>query len=154
MKGDSLPSVDHVVRYIRPGLVDGEDIDGEAFRGSPEKDGEIACSINWLDYFRNQSKEQQLREVRRLIRLEIRPTGRFAELNVGLTRQCLADWIETLKFVEDPLAANMVNGHDEDPSHALIKGLPNPDQTPELSEMIGDMIATCVAKPLHKAIEK
>ncbi len=152
MKGDPLPDADHVVRYIRPSSVDDEEINGDAFLG---KAGETACSINWLDYFRNQSKEQQLRGVRRHIRLDISPNGRFAELHVGQTKQRLATELVTLQFVEDPLAADAtIKGDREDPSHALINGLPGSDRPPEFAEMIGDMIAACVIKPLHKAREE
>jgi hypothetical protein len=151
MKGDLLPDNDHVVRYVRPGLIDGEEVTGDAFH---RKEGEPAPSINWLDHFRNQPKEQQLREVRRLFRLQVRPKGRFAELNVGQTRRHLADELEALNFIEDPLAADPVNGHDEDLSHALIEGLPDPSESPEFAEMIGDMIAECVVGPLHRATEE
>ena len=151
MRGDLLPNDDHVVRYVRPGLIDGEEVTGTAFH---RREGEIALSINWLDYFRNQPKEQQLREVRRLFGLQVSPNGRFAELTVGQTRRHLADELEALKFVEDPLTADPENGDDEDPSHALIEGLPDPNQTPELAEMIGDMFAECVVGSLHKATEE
>ncbi len=150
MKDDPLPDADHVVRYVRSGLIDGEEVAGGAFL---RRNGERACSINWLDYFRDQSKERQVREVRRLIRLEIRPNGRLAELHVGRTKQHVADHLTPLDFVEDPLAADLGNGYRENPSHALIKGLPDPEQNSEFSEMIGDMIAECVIIPLHKAIE-
>lgn len=151
MRGDLLPDDDHVVRYVRPGLIDDEEVTGGAFH---RKEGEIALSINWLDYFRDQPKKQQVREVRRLFRVQVRPNGRFAELNVGQTKRHLADELEALKFVEDPLAADPENGHDEDPSHALIEGLPDPNQRPEFAEMIGDMIVECVVGPLHKATEE
>ncbi len=151
MRGELLPDDDHVVRYVRPGLIEGEEVTGDAFL---RKERENALSINWLDYFRNQPKEQQLREVRRLFRLQVSPNGRFAELTVGQTRQHLADELEALKFVEDPLTADPENGHDEDLSHALIEGLPDPNQTPELAEMIGDMIAECIVGSLHKVAEE
>lgn len=150
MKGGLLPDDDHVVRYVRPGLLHGEEVAGDVFH---RKEGEVAVSINWLDYFKNQPKERQLWEVCRRIRLQIRPNGRFAELNVRRTRQHLSRELETLKFVEDPLVADPVNGHDEDPSHALIEGLPDPQQTPEFAEMIGDMLAECVVEPLHRVPE-
>lgn len=151
MRGDPLPDDDHVVRYVRPGLIDGEAVDGDAFQ---RREGEPAPSINWLDCFRNQPKEHQLREVRRLFRLQVRPKGRFAELNVGQTRRHLANKLEAIRFIEDPLTADPVSGDDEDPSHALIKGLPDRNQKPEFAELIGDMIAECVLGPLHRATEE
>ena len=150
MKEDLLPDEDHVVRYVRPGLVHDEEVDGHAFL---RREGEVAISINWLDYFKDQSKEQQLREVRRCIHLQIRPNGRFAELHVGRTKQHLADYLQILEFVEDPLAEDLDNGYSKDHSHALMNGLPDPQQTPEFAEMIGDMIVECVITPLHRIPE-
>lgn len=126
MKDDPLLDDDHVVRYVRPGLIDGEEVAGGAFL---RRDGESACSINWLDYFRYQSKERQLREVRRLIRLEVRPNGRLAELNVGQTKQHVADHLKTLDFVEDPLAADLDNGYSEDPFSRSYQGSSGPRST-------------------------
>jgi hypothetical protein len=151
MKGDMLPDNDDIVRYVRPGLIEDNEVAGGAFvlRGS-----EPGLSINWLGYFQNQSKEKQLCKVRRLFRLQVRPNGRFAELNVGQTRKYLAEQIQDLRFVEDPLPADSINGYDADPSHALIEGLPNPNDLPEFAELIGDMIAECVAELLHPAIDE
>ena len=149
MKGDLLPDDDHVVRYVRPGLIDGKQVDGGAF---VRKEEETALSINWLDYFQNQTKENKLQAVRGLFRLDVRRNGRFAELNVGQTRKHVTSEIKTLKFVEDPLTVDLENNYDADPSHALIEGLPDPNNTPEFAEMIGDMIQERVIA-LHLAIE-
>ncbi len=150
MRGDLLPDEDHVVRYVQPGLVQGEEVAGAVFCRRP---GEEAVSLNWLDYFKNQSRKQQLQEVRLCIRLQSSSNGRFAELKVGETRQHLFRELQALKFVEDPLPADLDTGHHEDPSHALIEGLPDPQQTPEYAEMIGAMIVECVITPLHRAKE-
>jgi hypothetical protein len=49
-KGAPLPDGDHVLRYVRGGLVDGETgkIHASAFVPS---DGEKAASVNWLKRF-------------------------------------------------------------------------------------------------------
>ena len=151
MKGELLPDNDNVVRYVKPSLIDDGKVDGNAFH---RRGDEEALSINWLDYFRNLSKEQQLCEVRRLFRLQVRPNGRFAELNVSQTRRHVGNEIQDLRFFEDPLEADSVNGHKADYSHALIDGLPDPNKMPEFAEMIGDMIAECVVEPLHRAIKE
>jgi hypothetical protein len=151
MRGDFLPNDDNVVHYVRPGLIEDREVDGGAF---VLREGESALSVNWLDYFKNRSKEQQLREVRRLFRLRVRSNGRFAELNVGQTKLFLIDKIQDLRFVENPLPEDPINGYDADNSHALIEGLPNPNDLPEYAKLVGDMIAECVLKPLHPAIEE
>ena len=66
MKGDLIPEDDNVVRYVRPGLVDDEEVSGGAF---VLRDAEPSLSISWFDYFRDQTKNQRLSEVRRLFRL-------------------------------------------------------------------------------------
>ena len=49
----------------------------------------------------------------------------------------------------DPIS-NDDNRHEADPSHALIRGTPDPTTDSELAETVGDMIAACVTE-LHTA---
>jgi len=149
MTGDPIPGSDYVVRYVRPGLIDGEDVDGGAFVLRP---GETGLSINWLDYYSNIPKNQQLHLVRLLFRLTVARKGRFTELNVGKTKEHLIEELPALSFVEDPRCADPAVGHDADPSHAIIDGLPDPDDQPETADMIGVMIAECV-DAIHPATE-
>ena len=81
MTGDELPDSDHVVRYVKPSNVQKGIVNASEF--VRDKDG---VSVNWLEYFQGKTKKEQLGEVRRLIQLTIRPNGRFAQLNVGDTR--------------------------------------------------------------------
>ena len=63
------------------------------------KENESGLSVNWLEYFDDRTKPQQLVEIRRLIRLTLRRTGLFAELNVGATRKHIGDLLNELRFI-------------------------------------------------------
>lgn len=141
MNGDELPDDSHVVRYVKPTLVreDGS-VGGEVFQ---LRSGEDNLSVNWLECFSGISKSQQVAEVRRRSRMQLRLNGRLAELNVGRTKGHLHSELSDLRFVRDPLdAEEHEGGFEADPSHSEITGLP-PADTPE-AELIGDMIAECV----------
>ena len=145
MKGDDLPDAEHVVRYASGShvLEDGE-VDGSAFllsRGNP------GLSVNWLEYFTDLAKPRQLNQVRQLLRLKRRPSGRFAELNVGATGRHLHGRLDACRFIHEPSDAD--NEYDADPSHSEIIGLP-PHGSPEAA-LIGDMIAECV-EAVHPAL--
>ena len=139
MTGNNLPADDHVVRYVKPTSVrsDGKPA-GSAFCPRPDDTG---LSVNWIECFRDCSKEQQIAEVRRLFRLKMRVRGRLAELNVGQTRRHLRDELDSLRFVHRPLVAE--GPYEADPSHSEITGLPGAD-SPE-AELIGDMIAESIS---------
>jgi len=138
MTGQDLTDDSHVVRYAKPTLVreDGS-VGGEAFQLRLQ---ESSLSINWLECFKGFSKRQQLAEVRRLSRLQMRRNGRLAELHVGNTKQYVLGELDSLRFVHKPLAAE--GRYEADPSHSEISGLP-PADSPE-AELIGDVIAECI----------
>lgn len=138
MKGDALPDVDHVVRYVKPRSFDEGIVDGSGFE---LKAGDDGISVNWLECFSG-DKEVQLAKVRRLKRLDWRKAGCLAEINVGQTKRYLAKEIPDLSIVEDPLAADQQKGYEADASHSLICGLPH--NPPERRQAIQDMIAECV----------
>ena len=140
MSACDLPDMDHVVRYAR--FIDFLDdeyktLNCSAFQLRPTDSG---LSVNWLEYFEDQSKPQQLNEVRRLIRLTMKSSGRLAELEVGATREHIGQILDELRFIPTPLAAD--ENYEADPSHSEIVGLP-PKDSPE-ADMIGDLIAECV----------
>lgn len=83
MMRNDLPSDDHIVRYVKPSMIqeDGT-VDGSDFRLRSTKPDEVGLSVNWLEAL-GPGKAHQLAEVRRLCRLRLRPSGRFAEMNVG-----------------------------------------------------------------------
>lgn len=150
MIGDQIPDDDHVVRYVRPSLVDDETVDGSAF---VLRKGEPTLSVNWLEAFGGADQEYQLNEVRRLSRLQLARSGRFAKLNVGETKRHVLECVEeTGVAVGIGIAAAPLDPTDEfkaDPSHAAVTGPPPSDSDEAL--FIGDLIAECVMYPLYPA---
>ena len=144
MKGDSLPDEDRVVRYVPPRrLIDGEVADGSAFYPRP---GEAGLSVNWLEALASGGTDP-LTEVRRLSRLRLRKSGRFAELKVGEVLRAVSEELDTLQIIHDPLDA--AEGFPADPSHSQIVGMPSADTDEAL--LVGDMIAECVSA-MHPAV--
>ena len=144
MTGADIPSEDHVLRYVRPSdILDLEIglLNCTAFQLKPN---ELGLSVNWLEYSGVGDKQRQLDDVRSLIQLNMGRNGRLAELNVGFTLEYVGDSLPELRFVHSPSPA--ADGRPPDPSHSEIRSLP-PIDSPE-SELIGDMIAQCVAE-LH-----
>lgn len=141
MTDDNLPDGHHVVRYAKPTSIreDGK-VDGSEFRLRPHRPDDTGVSVNWLECFRDCSKDRQLAEVRRLSRLEMKKSGRLAELNVGATKQYISSELESLRFVNRPL--NAEGEYDADPSHSEIVGLPPGDS--DQAALIGDMMAACI----------
>ena len=138
MIGNELPDDAHVVRYVKSSWINDADgsIDGEAFRLRPNDRG---ISVNWLEWFRNRTKAQQLNGVRGLIRLEMRKSGCLAELNVGTAKQHVFKHT-VLSFIHRPLPAEGI--YEADPSHSEITGLPPGDSLP--AALLGDMIAESI----------
>lgn len=147
MKGDSLPVDDQIVRYLKPSMIQEDGAaDGSDFRLRSATSGETGLSVNWLEIF-GQRKAHQMDEVRRLCRLRLRPNGRFAEMNVGTVICQVADELDSLRIIHDPLDAD--ENFEADPSHAEIIGLPPGDS--DHAVLVGDMIAECVIA-MHPAI--
>ena len=145
MNSNDLPDSAHVVRYARPTAVreDGR-VDGSAFR---LRAGDAGLSVNWLECFAGLSRPQQLGEVRRLSRIEMRQNGRLAELNVGAAKVHLRQQLPAIRFVAAPLREE--DAYEADPSHSEIVGLP-PGESIEAA-LVGDMIAECV-NVVHPAV--
>ena len=137
MKGDNLPDDHHIVRYVKPSLVDDETVDGSAFLLRPDENG---LSVNWLEVFGGNDEHRQLGEVRRLFRLRLARNGQFAKLNVGATKRHVSEAVEELGIVEAPLSRT--GEFEADPSHAEIIGL-SPGESDE-AMLVGDLIAECV----------
>ena len=146
MTGDTLPDDHHIVRYVKPSLVEEETVDGSAFLLRP---GENGLSVNWLEIFGGNDEHNQLSEVRQRLRLEPAKNGRFAKLNVGETKQYVSESVEELGaelgIIEAPLPPS--DGFEADPSHAEIIGLPSGESDEAM--LIGDLIAGCIIPPLH-----
>lgn len=132
-----------VVRYVRPGLVrDDGSVDGGAFRLRSNEDG---LSVNWLEYFEEQTRADQLKRIRRLLRITPSRNGLFVELNVGRTKRKIHSYAE-LSFERRPLEAE--GDYLEDPSHCEILGLPK--DSPRAA-LVADMIAEIVTEK-HQAV--
>ena len=136
-----LPDDNHVVRYVRPRMIydfDKAEVDGKAFC---LREGEKGLSVNCLEAFSG-DKRSQLSNVKQKIRLTLSKNAGLAELNVGKVRQIKSEKLERLHLdvISDPSDAE--NGYDEDPSHALIVGLPN--EGADEAAFVGDLIKNCV----------
>lgn len=147
MSGKELSPEDHVVRYVKPSSMHEGRVDSSEFQLNPRRTDDRGVSVNWLECYADCPKEAQLAEIRRVIRLELRRNGRFAELNVGKVKQHLAEKLPYLRIIHAPLDAE--GELEEDPSHSEITKLPEPGS--DQAEMIGEMIAECVCD-LHPAI--
>lgn len=150
MHANDLPDEANVVRYIKPTMVfeDGS-VDGSEFCLRAHRLDDTGVSVNWLECFGNLSKAEQLDEVRRLSRLDMRKSGRLAELNVGTTKHYIRNELDALRFIHAPLPAE--GDYEADPSHSEIVGLP-PGNSPQAA-LIGDMIAECI-EAIHPAVEE
>ena len=91
-------------------------------------------------------RSHQLAEIRRLCRLALKPKGRFAEMNVDAVRRRVAEELDTLRIIHDPLEAE--EQFEADPSHSEITGLP-PSESDQAA-VVGDLIAECVVA-MHPA---
>ncbi len=131
MTGSELPDDTFVVRYAKPSLINDDRVNGAVFLLRSVDNG---LSINWLNFFENCNKEQQLDKVRESSQIKLNKNGRLAELNVGTTKKKLVGELESISFKHQPF--------DDDPSHSEVIGLPL-GETPE-AELIGDMIAQTV----------
>ena len=148
MTGKNLPDDDHIVRYVKPTLIEDGIVDGGAFVLRPD---EFGLSVNWLEVFGGTDYHRQVDEVRRLSRLRLARQSRFARLKVGETKRCVSDGAMEAGFqispsiCEAPLAA--IDGFEADPSHSEITGLPTADN--DKAMLVGDLIADCVKYPLY-----
>ena len=142
MIGDNLSDAHHVVRYVKPSLVEDETVDGSAFLLRSDENG---LSVNWLEVFGGNDEHHQLSEVRRLSWLRLARNGRFAKLNVGETKRYVSETVEELGIIEAPLAPT--SEFEADTSHAKITGLPPGDSDEAM--LVGDLIAEGVIYPLH-----
>ena len=148
MTGDNLPGDHHIVRYVKPSLIEDEAVDGSAFLLRPD---ELGLSVNWLEAFGYDDEDRQLSEVRRLFSLRLSRNGRFAKLNVGAIKRYVSEVMEELGIVEElgiiEKPCPPTDKFDADPSHAEIIGVP-PRESDEAMR-VGDQIADCVIYPLR-----
>ena len=148
VRGAQIAEFDHVLYYVKPTQVEDGVVNGEAFLARPRDDDGL--SVNWLEWF-DPPVENQVEGVRRLARITYAKSGRLARLNIGAVRRHVRgndQFATVLSFAHDPLEPE--GQFAADPSHALVKGLPN-HGTPEAA-LVGDLIAECVIDPLYPAV--
>ena len=161
MNTQELSASDNVVRYVSLTHLQGEKASGSAFR--PKETGKD-LSVNWLEYFRDQEKSEQLNRIRDLIRLEKGAQAKLAELNVGKTIEKFTFDVARLNakhprgesincdlhFVRTPLCK--FGNYPADPSHCDIMTLPPPDSS--YFDIIGDLIARSVIRLYPAKLKK
>ena len=146
MKGDLLSKEHHIVRYVKPSNFNDGILIASEFYLRPKESG---FSVNWLEFYSHLDKKEQLAEIRKLSRLSLRPSGRYAEFNVGNIYSRLENEFKTLKIFHSPLDKD--SEYEADPSHSEIAGLPSDDEMQ--AELVADMIAECVLE-LHPTVEE
>ncbi|MFZ1747311.1 MAG: hypothetical protein WBO24_04710 [Nitrospirales bacterium] len=134
-----LPDEGHILRYVKPSAIDDGVIGGGAFLGRYVGDDP---SVNWVECFPG-VLNNQISEIRKKSRITYAATGRLARLNIGKTRSHVSEKTNNehnLNVIKDALEAN--NNYEEDPSHALMKGVLSVDDI--YGEFVGDLIAECI----------
>ena len=59
MKGDDLPAGDHVVRYVKPSMIQEDGTpDGSEFRLRSDRPDDSGLSVNWLEVFESDKTHQ------------------------------------------------------------------------------------------------
>lgn len=75
---------------------------------------DTSLSVNWLEYF-GPDREPAIQEIRQVIRITLRPNGRFAVLGVAAAKEAvIAGGGSSPDLFSNP--------HPNDPSHASLSG--------------------------------
>lgn len=131
MKGDPLPDQDHYCRYCpATKCTENGQVTGSAFQLRPADD---FLSVNWLEFFRLYDRLEEIREVRKVLRLAPGANAKIAVLNVG----------ETITYIRirSPDSRELSVLHvpeKDDPSHSGIYGLRYDDHL--IADLIAEMI--------------
>ena len=112
MTDTELPNSDSVVLYAKPNqILDDQPgkVDGSAFVWKGRGEG---LSVNWLEYF-GPDRAISIQQIRQVIRITLRPNGRFAVLGVAAAKQAvIAGGGSSPEVTSSPAPG--------DPSHASI----------------------------------
>lgn len=131
MKGDPISDQDHISRYCSAmHCTENGQVTGTAFQ---LRQIEEYLSVNWLKFFHLADRQEEIREVRKGLRLKLGAKAKIAVLNVG----------ETINYVriQSPDARNLkvlCEPEEADPSHSGIHGFRYDDH------LIADLIAETV----------
>ena len=146
-RGAPIQDDHHVLTHVGPRHVEDDVINGDAFLGRPQED---APSVNWVKCL-NPPTDNQVAEIRGIVRMKYARTGKLVRLNVGTARNYVdrnsPDGTQ-LSFVHDPLPES--ERFDADPSHALIRGAPVTEDA--AAELVKDLIADCVVLSLYAVV--
>ena len=145
-KGDAIPDDHHVVRHVPKSKIEKDGgVNGAAFVRRPNEDG---LSVEWREATGDAPVGDQLQAIRAVIRRQLTPSHRFAELPVGATRERVREGAAALgmavnlRFEHEPLEA--ADGKAEDPFHSEIFGAPEYEHLKATA--IGDLIAECITE--------
>jgi hypothetical protein len=134
VKGDSIQDAHHVLRHVKARFIQGDDVDGSAFRlRKTEQSTEQSLSFNWMEYYQNQTPANQLQLIRETFPLKCKRNELFVKLNVGSAKRYVASEHSqgtTIDFFED--------GDNDVPSHCLMTG------RPEIDDLVGDLLVECI----------
>lgn len=151
MKGDRITEPRHkLARCARRGAIDTDAngeiyITGAAFQWRKADPTDFGLSVNWLDFFSG-GAEAQLDAVRAVMHMTPNASDRLALLEVGATTGFLAKASQiAIAILHDPTPPRPPRYPNEDPSHAVIAGLPDSNAEPINADVVGDLIAdNCV----------
>jgi hypothetical protein len=130
MNGEPIPDLDHVLRHVNARHIQGEDLDGSAFR---LRENEAYLSFNWMEYYRNRSPDEQFQIIRDTFPLKCKKKDKFVKLNVGSAKRHVKKEHpekKVIDFIEDGIPVV--------PSHCRMTC------QPEMDAMIGDLLADCI----------
>lgn len=143
MSDPVVPNDHHVARYCPKSKL------GEDHRARPTAfmlrvdQGEKSLSVNWLEYLGKSERSDQIAKLREVYKRKpytVKPTSKFAVLQVGRTIEYV--WSNTngnhlISAIHEPVGPPEVDY--EDPSHCGIYGVPSEDDN-EVSKYIADSV--------------
>lgn len=148
MQDDSIPDDDHVSRYVGGSKITPSGrITGAAFELRTNED---ALSVNWLEYLGLGDRCAEIKKIRKVFlekKMDLRPTGKFAVLDVGATKEHVrqeSDDNRVLSIKHEPI-------EPEDISHAGIYNVPKGD--PSIGDMIAELIEEEAIYPAREPID-
>ena len=133
MKGDPIPGEDHISRYCsRMHLTEDGEVTGTAFMLRPNDE---YLSVNWREFLNLPEREDQIRQVRRLLSLtlKLRKTARIAVLNVGE----IIDYVRA-QTPDSRILSVLHDPEEADPSHSGVYGYGLED--PLIADLIKELI--------------